>query len=94
MSKKSEKNKGLEKEDKKLKKAEKKKKEKKLKAKSASEVGQVTPEQRREMITTAAYYIAERHGFTPGRSHADWREAEKEIDNLLKGKEKKKKQKR
>ncbi|MEJ2692581.1 MAG: DUF2934 domain-containing protein [Candidatus Thiodiazotropha sp.] len=45
------------------------------------------------MITTAAYYIAERHGFTPGRSQSDWRKAEKEIDSLLQGKDKKKKRK-
>jgi hypothetical protein len=92
MNKKSEK-KGLEKEEKELKKAEKKKKEKKAKTKSVSKIGEITPEQRREMITTAAYYIAERHGFTPGRSHTDWREAEKEIDSLLKEKGKKKKRK-
>jgi len=92
MSKKSEK-KGLEKGEKKLKKAEKKKKEKKAKGKSASEVAEITAEQRREMITTAAYYIAERHGFTPGKSQSDWQEAEQEIDRLLKGKGKKKKRK-
>ena len=42
------------------------------------------------MIATAAYYIAERHGFTAGESDADWRAAEKEIDEALKKLRKKK----
>ena len=41
------------------------------------------PEQRRNYIEVAAYYIAERHGFTPGRELADWAAAEEEIDRLL-----------
>ncbi len=62
-----------------------KKAEKKPKKSSAK----VSSEQRLEMIATAAYYIAERHGFTPGESEADWRAAEKEIDDLLKKQRKK-----
>lgn len=80
MSKKSE-NKRLEKAEKKLKKEQKAKKNK-----SEKKQRQVSPQERAEMIATAAYYIAERHGFTPGRSEADWRSAEKEIDRALKGK--------
>jgi hypothetical protein len=87
MSKKSDKKK-LEKAEKKLKKAEKK--GHKSKRKSAFASDDLSQEQRREMIATAAYYIAERHGFSPGESEADWRTAEKEIDRLLKKGKKKK----
>lgn len=41
------------------------------------------PEQRRNYIEVAAYFIAERHGFMPGRELADWAAAEAEIDRLL-----------
>lgn len=84
MGKKSEKKK-LEKAEKKLKKAEKKAR------KSAADQHKVSSQERAEMIATAAYFIAERHGFTPGRSTADWQAAEKEIDRVLKGKKKPKK---
>lgn len=43
----------------------------------------VGPEQRRCYIEVAAYFIAERHGFTPGREREDWLEAEAEIDRML-----------
>lgn len=43
----------------------------------------VAAEQRRNYIEVAAYYIAERHGFMPGRELADWATAEAEIDRLL-----------
>lgn len=43
----------------------------------------VKPEQRRNYIEVAAYFIAERHGFTPGRELTDWAAAEEEIDRLL-----------
>lgn len=43
----------------------------------------VSAEQRRYYVEVAAYYIAERHGFTPGRELADWTAAEVEIDRLL-----------
>lgn len=43
----------------------------------------VPHEQRRNYIEVAAYYIAERHGFTPGRELTDWAAAEAEIDRLL-----------
>ena len=90
MSKKSKK-KELEKEAKKASKGSKKeKKEKKAKKAKASAKQLVSPEERQEMIATAAYYIAERHGFTAGESDADWRAAEKEIDEALKKLRKKK----
>lgn len=44
---------------------------------------EVTPEQRRYYVEVAAYYIAERHGFSAGRELADWTAAEAEIDRLL-----------
>jgi len=43
----------------------------------------VSPVHRVEMIATAAYYIAERHGFQPDRAHEDWYEAEQQIDTEL-----------
>lgn len=33
----------------------------------------------RRMIEEAAYYRAERRGFTPGMAEDDWREAEAEV---------------
>jgi hypothetical protein len=35
---------------------------------------------RRARIAIAAYYRAERRGFTPGRELDDWLEAEREVD--------------
>jgi len=43
----------------------------------------VPPEQRRNYIEMAAYYIAERRGFAPGDPLEDWVQAEAEIDRLL-----------
>lgn len=43
----------------------------------------VAPDQRSHYIEVAAYYIAERHGFQPGRELEDWAAAEAEIDRLL-----------
>ncbi len=43
----------------------------------------VTPEQRRNYIEVAAYYIAERRGFCGAGTHDDWVQAEAEIDRLL-----------
>ena len=45
----------------------------------------ISHDQRNNYVEIAAYYIAERHGFTPGREVADWAEAEAEIDRLLGG---------
>jgi hypothetical protein len=36
-----------------------------------------------EMIATAAYYIAERRGFTPGDELADWLAAESAVEAQL-----------
>lgn len=43
----------------------------------------LTPEQRRFYVEVAAYYIAERRGFTGGNTVDDWTAAEAEIDRLL-----------
>lgn len=44
---------------------------------------QVTPEERQKMIELAAYYRAEKVGFT-GDPHEHWVAAEKEVDAMLK----------
>lgn len=41
------------------------------------------PEQRQEMIAIAAYYLAERRGFSPGGAESDWLSAERMIDAML-----------
>jgi hypothetical protein len=46
-------------------------------------VAVVAPEQRRNYIEVAAYYIAARRGFAPGDHLQDWIQAEAEIDRLL-----------
>lgn len=43
----------------------------------------VTPEQRYHMISTAAYFLAERRGFAGGYEMQDWISAEAEIDAKL-----------
>jgi chromosome segregation ATPase len=43
----------------------------------------VTPEERYHMIAEAAYFHAERRGFTMGDAAQDWLEAEAEIDRIL-----------
>ena len=43
----------------------------------------ITPEERYQMIAEAAYYRAERHGFSGGDAAADWLAAEAEIGAML-----------
>jgi hypothetical protein len=43
----------------------------------------VTPEQRLAMIREAAYFKAEKRGFSGGNDADDWADAEREIDELL-----------
>ncbi len=38
---------------------------------------------RHELIAETAYYRAERRGFSPGDPDEDWREAEREVEELL-----------
>jgi hypothetical protein len=42
-----------------------------------------TPEEKHRMIATAAYYRAQKRGFSEGNPETDWLEAEKEIEALL-----------
>jgi hypothetical protein len=49
---------------------------------SRLEAGLITDEQRRELIATAAYYLAERRNFEPGHEHEDWMAAEAQIGSL------------
>ena len=55
------------------------------KAGAKKKAAPILPAQRNHYVEIAAYYIAERHGFTAGREVADWAEAEAEIDRLLGG---------
>jgi Protein of unknown function (DUF2934) len=43
------------------------------------------PELRARMVETAAYFRAERRGFTPGYEVEDWLAAEAEIESLVGG---------
>jgi hypothetical protein len=43
----------------------------------------IDPDQRRQMIATAAYYRAERRGFNGGDPNTDWYAAEKEVSQML-----------
>ncbi len=38
---------------------------------------------REQMIATAAYFRAEKRGFTPDNDQADWFESENEINGLI-----------
>jgi len=49
-----------------------------------SKAQSVSAEERWNMIKEAAYYKAEKRGFTGGDTAKDWAEAEKEIDAMLK----------
>ena len=40
-------------------------------------------EAREQMIRTAAYLLAERRGFCPGRELDDWLEAEREVERAV-----------
>ncbi len=43
----------------------------------------ISAEERHHLISVAAYYIAERRGFHGASSHADWLQAECEIDAMI-----------
>lgn len=42
-----------------------------------------TAAEREEMIAVAAYFLAERRGFAPGRDYDDWLGAERQIDAMI-----------
>jgi len=46
---------------------------------------QVTPEERQRYVSEAAFFIAERRGFSGGSELDDWLQAEAQIDQLLAG---------
>lgn len=50
---------------------------------SVQETGRFSPEDRMRFIAEAAYFKAERRGFSEGGELGDWIEAEAEIDALL-----------
>ncbi|MFO1301127.1 MAG: DUF2934 domain-containing protein [Burkholderiaceae bacterium] len=52
---------------------------------SAAPAADVPDDQRRTWIAEAAYYIAERRGFSGGSPDEDWRQAETEIEQMLAG---------
>lgn len=43
---------------------------------------QITPDERVEMIRTAAYFLAEKRGYRGNNELSDWFEAEKQIDSI------------
>ncbi|MCB1596537.1 MAG: DUF2934 domain-containing protein [Gammaproteobacteria bacterium] len=55
--------------------------------KSAEPAPCISPEERFQMISEAAYFRAEQRGFLVGDDLADWLAAEAEVDALLLGDE-------
>lgn len=51
--------------------------EKKVQEVQAAKV--VSPQEYYHMVAQAAYFLAEKRGFTPGGEHYDWEEAERQI---------------
>ncbi len=47
--------------------------------------GEVSASERQQLIAKAAYYRAEKRGFTPGHELQDWLEAESEVSKMLRG---------
>lgn len=52
-----------------------------------SSVQELTPEERYKMIQEAAYHIAEKDGFQPGKEHDYWYQAEREMEERFKERE-------
>ena len=44
---------------------------------------EISPELRYRMVAEAAYYRAEKHGFTADKTMKDWLDAESDIDRML-----------
>lgn len=53
------------------------------KSKLVKEAAGLSEDQRNNYVQVAAFYIAERRGFTPGNPAEDWAAAEIEIDRLI-----------
>jgi len=64
------------------KKASKKVKTKDKAKKISKQKKKITPEERLEMIRTAAYYLAQKRGYQGNYEMDDWIDAEQEIDKL------------
>lgn len=43
----------------------------------------ISSEERHQMISEAAYYLAEKRGFQGGSPESDWFQASAEIDNMI-----------
>lgn len=54
-----------------------------VRANGGAKARPVDSDQRRSYIEVAAYFIAERRGFSEGHEAEDWAAAEAEIDRLL-----------
>ena len=52
-------------------------------AAASTKAAPLTPAERMKMIAEAAYFIAEKHGFSNGRELTDWTAAEKQVDALI-----------
>lgn len=52
-------------------------------APSGDGAAEISTEERRAMIAMAAYYRAERRGFTGDSPEADWLQSEAEVDSAL-----------
>ena len=50
---------------------------------ASAKTAPLTPAERMKMIAEAAYFIAEKHGFSHGREFTDWVAAEKQVDALI-----------
>ena len=50
---------------------------------TATSAPAVTPEARWQMISEAAYFLAEKRGFSGGNPCDDWAQAEQQVDALL-----------
>jgi hypothetical protein len=53
------------------------------KSKAVKSTARLSEDQRNNYVQVAAFYIAERRGFTPGNPAEDWAAAEVEIDRLI-----------
>jgi hypothetical protein len=54
-----------------------------VKSKTVKSTAKLSEDQRTNYVQVAAFYIAERRGFTPGNPAEDWAAAEIEIDRLI-----------
>jgi hypothetical protein len=50
---------------------------------TAAKTAVLTPAERMKMIAEAAYYLAEKRGFSGGNELTDWVAAEKQVDAIL-----------